>query len=163
MTSLTHTVGTLDGMDWWQTDPDRFWKYVDRSGDCWIWTGSRSRRGYGQISVRNTTMRAHRCAWELTNGPIPEGQLILHSCDNPPCCNPDHLSPGTHVENMRQMVERGRSMVGERHPRLKLSNDQVTEIRERFAAGATQVSLAAEFGVRQGYVSKIVRRRMRVE
>ena len=84
---------------------------VDRSStpdQCWPWTGPTLRDGYGQFNVGGTSYRAHRVAWELTNGPIPDGLEVLHACDNPPCCNPAHLSVGTHAENVADAKRKGK-------------------------------------------------------
>ena len=70
--------------------------------------GQRDRDGYGIVTLFNYKMRAPRFAWIVTNGPLPKGRIILHRCDNPPCCNPDHLSLGTHSDNMRDMAAKGR-------------------------------------------------------
>jgi len=89
----------------------RFWPKVEkRSHDqCWPWVAkARTGIGYGAIHVSDYTTHAHRVAWALRNGPIPDGLLIRHSCDNPVCCNPTHLVPGTQADNVRDMVERGR-------------------------------------------------------
>jgi hypothetical protein len=78
---------------------------------CWEWSAGRVRRkgaNYGRFAIEGTHVRTHRLAWELTHGAIPEGLWVLHRCDNPPCCNPDHLYLGTVVENVRDMHERGR-------------------------------------------------------
>lgn len=83
---------------------EKFWNQVDKTGDCWIWTG-RTERGYGRVGRRGL---AHRVAYEFSKGPIPEGLEIRHTCDTPPCVKPDHLVAGTHAENMRDMVERER-------------------------------------------------------
>lgn len=99
-----------------KTTEERLWAKVDRSASgCWEWTGkSRSAFGYGLIRLSKAEggklIGAHRLAWELTNGPIPEGLCVLHSCDNPPCCRPDHLHLGTKADNMREKVERGRAV-----------------------------------------------------
>lgn len=84
----------------------RFWAKIDQRGpdDCWPWLAGRS-KGYGQF----LNYLAHRIAWFLTHGEIPAGAVIRHTCDNPPCCNPNHLVPGTHGQNFRDMVERGRA------------------------------------------------------
>lgn len=86
-----------------------FKKRVDRSGECWEWTGHRQTQGYGQVQVNAKLWTAHRLAWTLYNGPIPDGKLICHSCDNPGCVNPEHLFLGTHADNMEDMVAKNRS------------------------------------------------------
>jgi len=95
----------------------------------------------------------------LTNGPIPDGMQVLHRCDNPPCCNPAHLFLGTQADNIADMIakRRGGAVSGEAHYRAKLTADQVSAIRARYAAGETQVALAREFGVSQTNISRIVR------
>jgi len=79
---------------------ETFWARVDCTGDCWPWLGARDPDGYGNLRAGNVNYRAHRAAYELTAGPIPSGMEIMHACDNPPCCNPRHLSPGSHQQNM---------------------------------------------------------------
>jgi hypothetical protein len=80
----------------------------DPKTDCVLWTGHRDPGGYGRMNLPGTTRGAHRVAWEVAHGPIPEGMLVLHTCDNPRCCNPAHLKLGTHAENMRDKAERRR-------------------------------------------------------
>ena len=96
-----------------------FWSKVDvrprtplERGKCWLWRASIDRWGYGQFKpmAGASPLRAHRVAWEIFNGrDVPDGMSVLHSCDNPRCCNPDHLRPGTHGENMADKASRGRS------------------------------------------------------
>ena len=78
---------------------DRFWEKVDASGDCWEWTASRTRDGYGQFKIDQVWNLAHRYVWELLVGGIPKGFQIDHLCRNTGCVNPDHLEPVTPREN----------------------------------------------------------------
>lgn len=98
-------------------DP-RFWSYVDQSGGpdaCWPWMRSVDRQGYGRQVVDGHGWGAHRIAWTLTRGPIPDGLVTCHHCDNPPCCNPAHLFVGTQRENLADMKRKGRSTASRTH------------------------------------------------
>lgn len=87
----------------------RFWRFVDKvSSDCWEWTGAIKGSGYGYIRNEGRIDRAHRVAWELEYGPIPEGKWVLHTCDNPRCVNPGHLYLGDRAQNMRDAHKRRR-------------------------------------------------------
>lgn len=87
---------------------ERFWSKVEKTDGCWLWTAYLDERGYGTFGYKGKVHYAHRVSYELTKGPIPIGLHILHSCDNPACVNPAHLRTGTHTDNMRDKVERGR-------------------------------------------------------
>jgi hypothetical protein len=90
----------------------RFWLKVRRStrpGSCWEWQGALA-AGYGRYKLKGRVVGAHRYAWEWVNGPVPSGLVVRHKCDNPKCCNPDHLDVGTYRDNVSDMVERGRAM-----------------------------------------------------
>jgi len=98
-----------------QTVPDRFWSKVEITGadDCWEWQSALNNQGYGRFSLADTDERrirvlAHRFAYELTTAEDLRGRMLLHSCDNPPCCNPAHLRPGTQSDNMRDALAKGR-------------------------------------------------------
>ena len=144
-----------------QTVEDRFWKRVDKTGECWEWVPSRWRLDYGLFRVsRERTVRAHRYSWSLANGDIPNGMIVCHHCDNPPCVRPSHLFLGTHQDNAsdKQGKGRGRSGYGETQGLHKLTEEQIREIRARYAAGEYQRSLALEYGVHFTNIGYIVRR-----
>lgn len=150
----------------WAQFARRFWSKVDRSGECWLWMGSRHQHGYGRMRVgsrRDGSRRlelATHIVWELTNGPISEGMWVLHHCDNPPCVRPEHLFLGTHAENMYDMIAKGRarhpSLPGESCGHAKLTEAAALLIRARVAAGEMQKTLAAEFGVSRATVCLVV-------
>jgi hypothetical protein len=130
---------------------DRFWDQVDQSGGLWArwpWLGPR-RNGYGMLWHGNKRRGAHRIAFEMANGPVPAALDVLHTCDNPPCCNPAHLWTGTARDNLRDASAKGRlrggaGAVGEASPRHKLTWAAVRDIRARQAAGESQRSLGRE-------------------
>lgn len=138
--------------------PEDFWVRVEQSDGCWLWTGQRDKDGYGHVWYGGIGQVASRLAWELTHGPIPAGYFALHSCDNPPCCRPDHLFLGTSRDNIDDMLSKGRQTSGERNGRAKLTLDQVGEIRRRYATEhIRQVDLGREYGVTQTQISVITR------
>lgn len=85
-----------------KTHNERFWGRIDTSGDCWIWTGPVNNKGYGQFFISHKGYLVHRLAYQDICGPIPEGFELDHACRNTRCCNPAHLVPVTHRENMRR-------------------------------------------------------------
>lgn len=94
---------------------DRFWEKVEKTEGCWNWTGAVYGGGYGNLNAGpdGGYVRAHRFSYELHHGPIPHGQLVMHACDNRRCVNPAHLSLGTHRDNTRDAMAKGRLRVGE--------------------------------------------------
>lgn len=125
---------------------------------CIPWDAATLSKGHGQFWLSGTMVCAHRIAWELRHGPIPDGLWVLHRCDNPPCCNPEHLFLGTHKDNMADMRNKGRSLTGSKHSLAKLTEEDVRSIRSMLATGETQRVVAAKFGVAQQHVSKISNR-----
>lgn len=143
----------------------RFWSYVDKSGGpdaCWPWTLShakgRNRLPYGRFQLlRDKGVLTHRMAYQLATGEdIPKGLCVMHSCDNAKCCNPKHLSIGTHAENIRQRDERGRTAKGLRGGRTKLTVEQVLEIRDCKDSWA---AMRERHGVQDGTIWSIKVRR----
>lgn len=87
-----------------------FWTRLEKTeGGCMVWTKSKNADGYGLLSWKSRADKAHRVAYELANGPIPEGMKVLHRCDNPPCCNPAHLFVGTQADNVKDCLSKGRA------------------------------------------------------
>lgn len=96
---------------------DRFWSLVDVGGPCWIWTGTLDYKGYGRAMYRNQPIRfTHRIVWEMLVGPVPEGLELDHLCRVRACCNPDHLEPVTHAENMRRGITATKTHCPKGHP-----------------------------------------------
>lgn len=139
---------------------ERFWAKVLRAGDaeCWIWTGTKTADGYGKIMTASAkvdgrhlteTVGAHRLSYFLHTGVWPPGDT-RHLCHNPSCVNPAHLLPGTRGENMRDMVDAGRSLVGELQPMHKLTWEIVREARRRnIECGVAASQLARDYAVDQ--------------
>lgn len=126
---------------------ERFWAKVDRSGDCWIWQGRRDNLGqYGVFRLDRREVRAHRFSVELSGRSIPEGMVVMHTCDNPPCVNPAHLVVGTRTDNRADCVAKDRQAKGEQNGRAKLTAEQVREIR-RLRPTTSGAELARRFGV----------------
>lgn len=139
----------------------QFWAKVDKSGDCWEWIGSQPGR-YGVFYHNRVAYKAHRYAWELTHGPIPDGLFICHKCDVRNCVNPDHLFLGTHEENMADMARKGRhhDQSGTLNGNVKLNEVDVQAIRARYAAGGISMNqLGAEYSVSNQAVYCMVHRK----
>ena len=87
-----------------------FWKYAERKApeECWPWNGVVDQHGYGRVNFMTSTFKAHRVSYEMANGPIDDGMIVRHKCDNPNCVNPHHLEAGTQKQNMKDAAKRGR-------------------------------------------------------
>lgn len=153
---------------WSKYRTEAFWKRVEKRGetDCWLWVGYRkcgpkNPTPYGYLGWKGRLSRAHRVAFELTHNEIPEGMMVLHTCDNTLCCNPSHLYLGDHAQNMKDMVDRNRrkgKCMGALNGRAKLTQEQAAEIRSLYASGAlSQERLGTRYGVSQFAISAIVR------
>lgn len=147
-------------------DIQRFWSKIAITANpdkCWEWQSSKNDQDYGRFLFNRKSRAAHRIAWELTYGEIPDGLSVLHKCDNRKCCNPAHLFLGTHLDNMRDMVQKGRHVpcLGERHGMHKLTAEKVRYIRKRYAQGGIlQRELADEMGVSRSTIGKAIHRQL---
>lgn len=130
----------------------RFWSHVTKTeSGCWEWKGCRIKgRGYGIVKRfvdgKKKYRKVHRVAYELAIGPVPEGLMVCHHCDNPPCINPEHLFAGTGSDNMSDCVKKGRY---KSPAKAKLPKDVRMEVRRLAKEGKTQMWLANKFGVSQ--------------
>ena len=153
---LSHiTVTILDKMT--PSDKERFWAKVDvgEETQCWEWKDAKNDDGYGEISVggRNNQhkLRAHRVAKTLADGKeIPPGMILMHLCDNPPCCNPSHLAVATHEMNMQDMVNKNRSAIA--FGNAKINWDIVDDIRSSNLKG---VELSEKYNISKATISEI--------
>lgn len=147
----------------------RFWSKVSISGgpqSCWEWKAAKDKDGYGVTSFNKKWIGAHRLAWILAKGEIPDGLCVCHHCDNPSCVNPSHLFLGTVKDNTQDMIRKGRSCVwtrpecvvrGSVHSSAKLTEDDVREMRRKYAMNeSNQTELSREYGVSSGRVSEII-------
>ncbi len=145
----------------------RFWRHVQKTPDCWLWTGATHRGGYGAFNVNGKARSAHRVAYELAHGPIPDGHEVCHTCDTPACVNPNHLFAGTKSVNMLDMVAKDRHpkhkanhVFGETHPQSKLNSDAVRGIRKAYdEGGVTLQQLAEHYRVGMVTVYDVVHRK----
>jgi len=144
------------------TVEERFWSKVAKSGedDCWEWMAGCHKEGYGQFRFNHKQQLAHRVSWQLTNGPIPDGMFVCHTCDNRKCVNPSHCFLGTHQDNMTDMVTKNRqsNAKGEANGQAKLTENEVAAIRGLYAYSRyfTQQKLGELFEVSQMTISYII-------
>ncbi len=141
-----------------EADEVRFWSKVDMRGpdECWEWTAARSDRGYGHFyDCDYHTFLAHRVAFVITNGDTE--LYVCHTCNNPSCCNPDHLFAGTQYDNMQQCIAEGRGTDnrGEKQGAHKLTEDDVRAIRALRNDGWLQREIAEDYGISRRHVSDI--------
>lgn len=139
----------------------RFWRHVDKSGECWEWTGQINRFGYGLMSVesRRAARTAHRIAWRLTHGDIPAGLHVCHSCDNRRCVRPDHLWLGTNADNVADRERKGRhhDCRGENASNAKITWAIAGEIRRLSAEGLKRREIASALGTTPRIVDGVTR------
>ena len=156
----------------------RFWSKVKRGApdECWEWQASRKPKGYGQLFINYHSAHAHRMAYQLTYGAIPDGMFVCHACDNPPCCNPAHLWLGTHRDNSADMVRKGRqkrpktpparrpyaeyraAVRGEPIGRIANVSERDHRIYAAYQGGMQMTQIADLYGITYQRVSQIIRR-----
>lgn len=132
------------------------WAFAFTGDACWLWTGGLNRGGYGQLRVGTFGMiQAHQIAYLLKHGDIPAGMVVMHTCDVPRCCNPDHLVLGTHRQNIIDCLTKGRGNRRGAGPRV-MSPELVRSIRKRNADGEAKDAIARDLGINRVTVSDAV-------
>lgn len=137
---------------------DRFWKKVNKSDDCWLWTATKGSSGYGHFRFREKQALAHRVSWILTYGEIENSLHVCHKCDIKLCVNPDHLFLGTNRDNMRDKVNRGLQTYGDSHGTTKIPDAIIQAIRE---SSECYKILAERYQLRSRYVRRVKLGRIR--
>jgi len=130
--------------------------------ECWLWLGAKkTKSGYGGFRVGGRSYRAHVLMYLLQGGVVNHGDCVLHSCDNPTCVNPKHLRSGTQIENIADMVSKGRnnSPSGEDHGRSKLNTADVLTIRKLHVEGRSTKGIAADFHVARSTIQFVIERK----
>lgn len=142
----------------------RLWLKVEKMpSGCWEYRGKLSTNGYGRIARGGRgegEVPAHRVAWEQRNGPVPDGMILCHSCDNPPCVNPNHLFLGSHADNAADRNRKGRHRFGVSHHNARLTPDQVRTIRRWASEGLSRAESARRMDVSPSTVAAIVHGRL---
>lgn len=140
---------------------ERYWKYVENSNksDCWNWLGHKDKLGYGRLNVffgdNQKPILAHRIALALSGIDVPQHKCVLHECDNPSCCNPNHLRLGSKHDNNSDMRIKKRSARGEINGKAVLSNDDAIAIKDALNAGIIGRQLAKQYNVSESTISSI--------
>lgn len=133
-------------------DPSEFWKRIQKPVGCWLYDGAKEVNGYGYLNnpLGDTPkyITAHRLAWILTFGPVPEGLVVMHKCDVRSCVNPDHLKLGTDAENTEDKISKQRFVA-------RLKPEEVVEVKRMLAAGEYQNAIAKKFGVDESTIHAI--------
>lgn len=161
------------------TPEERFYMQCEkRSSGCWEWRGGKTAKdGYGRLRVCGVKTCAHRFSYQMHKGPIPEGMLVCHTCDNRACVNPDHLWLGTHSDNSTDCVVKGRDYAsrmpnnirnkgvpkrrGENHTASKLKEEDVRKIRAIYAVGGiSALNLGKCFGINKATTLNIIHRKL---
>lgn len=146
---------------WDETVQERLFRNsVPVPSGCVEWTGARDKDGYGKFTKKDWPARAHKAAYIAANGQIPQGHIVRHTCDNPPCINPGHLIAGTFADNAVDRVQRDRfNRESKRYNRVRLSMELARQIRAKHSQGTSRAALAAEYGVGTDQISRVIHHR----
>ncbi len=140
-----------------RTFEENFWTFVEKKDNgCWEWKGATVVGGYGTLTFNNKNYRAHRISFDMVNGEIARGLLVLHKCDNPPCVNPSHLSIGTNDDNMKDAAIKNRMSFGEHRWNSKLKASDIPKIKKLKGSGMSQSRIAKLFNIDQAVISRIM-------
>lgn len=139
----------------------RFWQHVDKTSSpngCWEWTAYRNKQGYGQFSFtsKGVPIGAHRLSYQLYNGDIPKGLFVLHTCDNPPCCRPDHLWLGTAKDNIGDAIRKGRLINRDNSKRVVHLNEEKIRLIREMAKSISRKKIAAALDVSLNTISSVL-------
>lgn len=154
-------------LNWNGTPGERLLSHVNKDGPvpahmphlgkCWLWTGMKSKRGYGRIKVGTIRVQAHRIAWLEHGGKLNDGECVLHACDNPLCVNPKHLFKGTTADNTKDCVQKRRHAFGERQGHALLTTNAVEDIRSNYRFREVPARLfAKKYGVSESTVKAVI-------
>ena len=134
---------------------------IDDKTKCWNWKSTKDKNKYGTKKYKGKYYKTHRLFYEICNGKIPKDMCVCHRCDNPSCCNPDHLFLGTQLENIQDMINknRQRSAIGEINKSSKLTEIEVIEIRNLYAQGISSRQLGKKFNINKSTILHIIHRR----
>lgn len=155
------TCQAIGAWKWKRITPQNFFDWVDQSDgpdSCWPWLSGQNGKGYGCYYRNRKRCYAHRESFEIAKGPVPDGLYVLHRCDNRICCNPKHLFLGTHLENIADMVAKGRNAKGEKSGAAKFSDEIVAKVIAAYKPGeVTQQEVADRFGMDRRHVASLYR------
>lgn len=135
----------------------KFWDKIEKTESCWLWHGTRSDNGYGKVRYRDRQDLSHRVSYIIHKGEIPVGMVVRHKCDNPPCCNPDHLELGTVADNTCDKMMKQRQAQGERQGHAKFTTETVNEAKRLRSEGWTYLELERHFSISRQTISKAIR------
>lgn len=138
--------------------PKNIWEYIQISDGCWTWNGPINRDGYGLFACNGKITRIHRYILEAHGANLDKNSIVMHICDNPSCCNPDHLKVGTHSDNQKDKYIKNRQAKADACGSSKLTSENVIECRNRYKnGGITYKELAKEFNVCKDTMQKAIR------